>query len=431
MKTAARYFLPALLILCMSFQIAYADVTPGDTIDKTNYQKIEGLVPDYIVTWVKDGDMTMKIGKLTYNPKAFWPPEVLENWQPNIGKYKIDENNGIVDAKTMVPVRGIKGLPFPEPDMNDPKIPVMLMWNNIFCEYFIQGNVHENKFWLTIKRKGLEKKMVLENLSLILDPDQSKSDYSQLSIFREPFNMSGTGTLAFYPLNPLKNGARFAWSPELRKVRRMSHRLAGSDVHFGFDGAPDDTWTGGPKTAIEEGEYRFIKEKEALVPYFSESPRKVDWNEKKAIEMGYTKTGEKILLGFDSPEWKGAPWHVMDLVWVKSKVWVFESKSTSSNYGYGPCEGWVEQGSFSNCYKRITDVNGQLWKGFYWPAHAIQTKDDTFRLVYNAGMVLVDVRRDHGSAYCNAYREGGYKRIMKKDMNEKLFTRAGFVKFSK
>jgi hypothetical protein len=52
-------------------------------------------------------------------------------------------------------------------------------------------------------------------------------------------------------------------------------------------------------------------------------------------------------------------------------------------------------------------------------------------MIDNIGQVLVDIRRDHGSTYPLSWRKGGFKRNQVKDMNENLFTEAGFIKFSK
>ena len=51
-----------------------ADVNPGDLITRDNYQKIEGLVPDFILKWVQDGDLMIKVGELKYNPTDFLTP---------------------------------------------------------------------------------------------------------------------------------------------------------------------------------------------------------------------------------------------------------------------------------------------------------------------------------------------------------------------
>lgn len=410
---------------------AWADVVPGEVIDKSNYQKIEGLVPDFILAWVKSGDLKMKIGKLNFDQKNFWPKEVLENNPANVGRYKIDANNGIIDVKTGKPARGIKGLPFPEQNPKDPNLPMQLLWNRIFCEFYVQGDVHQLNTWLGFTKNGLEKTMLLEIMTHTFDPAKSPFDCTELQVFRQPFSMSGTGTLAIYPLYPLENGDRFTYAPELGKVRRMSHRLSGSDTVFGFDGTADDSWSGGPKTAKEEGVYRFIGERDALVPYLAETPLKGKWDEKKALGVGNRETGFEAKYGFETPGWTGAPWHLTNIVWIKSQCYVFEIRSKAKNYNYGPCEGWIEKYSYSQAYKRMTDASGKLWKGSYWPAVPVESPEGNFKMSYNAAQVIVDMRRNHGSSYPDPYRKGGFKKVLVKDLNESLFTRSGFIKFTK
>jgi len=424
--------LAGILFLVSTFSSpAAADVEPGEAIDRSNFQKIEGLVPDYILEWVKNGDLTMKIGKQNFHPGEFWPAEVKENRQANLGRYKVDGSNGILEVGTGKPARGIRGIPFPEPDPNDPAFPQMLLWNRQFQEYFLQGAMHEMQVWLSITRRGLEKTLMLENLTIPLDPARNDLDYAHLTVFREPFNMAGVGTLAIYSLYPLKDGIRYAYTPELRRLKRMSHRISGSDMHFGLDNGPDDCWAGGPKTNMEAGVYKYLGEKEALVPYISEDPRTVSRNSKGEIDTGYANTGLNIRLGYEDPDWKGAPWHPVDLVWLKSRVWMIESRSTTPGYAYGPCEGWIEQGSLFNCYKRVADPNGKLWKGVYWPGQALDAQDGKFRLVMSCGWYVVDVRRDHGSALVGANRKGAFRKLFVADVQENLFTQAGFVKFSR
>ncbi len=430
-RIATGFICLALWLFGLQAKSVCADVEPGDTIDKSNYEKIEGWVPDYIVDWVKAGDLTMEIGKLNFDAKQFFPRVVKENWQANIGRYKIDEHNGMVDVQTGKPARGIKGLPFPEPDPTDPTFPVQLMWNYVIKESFLQGTVKEKLAWLLIGRRGLDKTLVMENYFTQLDSTKSDADYAQLTIFRQPFSMAGIGTLAIYPLDPTQNSIRYAYTPELRRVKRLSHREAGSDTHFGLDGAPDDSWVGGPKANMDEGVYRVIGERDALVCYFSPDSRKLDWNKRGELQMGYAKTGLKHTLGFEDASWQGAPWHIMNVIWVKSKVWVVESRSTDPNYGYGPCEGWIEQGTFFHAFKRITDPSGRLWKGAYHPAQAIETPDGRFRLIKDIAWVEVDMRRDHGSTLCGPHREGTYRTIFAKGVDPILFTRAGFIKFYK
>ncbi len=437
MKLSIKTALSSVFFFFFLSTMAYADVSPGETINKTNWQKIQGLVPDYILMWVKNGDMTMKIGKLDYDPSTYWSDDVKANWKSNAARYRVDENNGIIDLKNGgKPAHGIKGLPFPEPDVKDPKMPVMLMWNNIFSEYFLQGNTHSMFYWLTFGRnstKGPEKILAMENLSYIMDPWRPICDYAQLSVFRQPMSMAGTGTLALYPLYPLDNGKgqRFAYSTEMRKELRLSTKLSGSDTYFGFDGAPDDTWSGGPKTAMDEGIYKLVREQDALVPYFVEGPLKVSWKDKNFLGCGNAETGFTIKMGYNTPGWTGAPWHVTNVVWVKTKVWVVTSKSKNPNYKYGECEGWIEKGTFLHFYKRIVDPNGKLWKGFYTVGMLLDCTDGKFKMQTSEGQVVVDMRRDHGSTYPNTYYKGGYRKILMKNAEPTLFTAGGFKQFYK
>jgi hypothetical protein len=431
MKTLVRAWVAVMFVLCPLVQMVQADVQPGDVIDKSNFQKIEGMVPDYILEWVKSGELAMKIGKLTYDPKVFWSKEILDNWQANIQRFTIDEHNGIMDKTTGKPAHGIKGLPFPEPDPADPRMPMMLMWNKLIIENVSQGNLRENQLWLSVTRGGLEKTVEMENLIYVYDPAKSPYEWANLSVFRQPYNMAGTGTLIIKALYPMDTSIQYGYATELRRLKRLSDRMSGCDTHFGFDNADDDTWAGGPKAHVDEGTYKFIGERDAVIPYLAESPTLAEWNERGELEYGFKKTGIRLNAGFETPGWTGAPWHFTNIIWVKTRAYVVESRSTDPNYAYGPVEGWIEKGTFSHSYKRVTDPNGKLWKGSYEVAQAFGSKDMKFGLIDNFAYVIVDVRREHGSTFPFSYREGGYKSIMVQNLNENLFTPGGFLKFSK
>lgn len=415
-------------VLALAPSAARADVVPGETVDKSSWQKVDGLVPDFILEWVKNGDLTMKIGQLDFDPQQLWSKDVRESWDANKGRYAIDDQNGIVDATTRAKVRGVQGLPFPEVDPADPTMPIQLMWNRLFMEFFLQGPIHEIQHWFGVTRRGLEKTLVLENLNRPLDPARFDQDYAQITAFRQPFNMSGTGSLALSPLHPSAEGIRYAFTPELRRVKRLAYRISGSDVHFGLDNAPDDSWAGGPKYSIEEGTYRLIGERDALIPYARTKLQVFDWNADGELAVG-ANAGLEMRFGFDEPGSPGAPWHPLGLEWVKTRVWVIESRSKDPSYVYGPCEGWVVKGTYFASYKRVTDTSGKLWKGVYFPALGMRSRDGNWALNWNLGWMEVDMRRDHGSAMPGAYRKGTFRRLFAKSAPETLFTRAGFTTF--
>lgn len=51
-----RIFQACILAACLvvaSVHAARADVAPGDVIDKTNWEKAQGLLPEPVLDWVK------------------------------------------------------------------------------------------------------------------------------------------------------------------------------------------------------------------------------------------------------------------------------------------------------------------------------------------------------------------------------------------
>jgi len=53
------FVLTASLVLLTTSQ-GLCDVSPGDVLDKTNWEKAEGLLPDEIVGWIKKGSFRRK-----------------------------------------------------------------------------------------------------------------------------------------------------------------------------------------------------------------------------------------------------------------------------------------------------------------------------------------------------------------------------------
>ncbi|MEW6443649.1 MAG: hypothetical protein AB1640_22130 [bacterium] len=92
-------YLPTLFLAALVSPGASAEVSPGNVIDRANWQKAEGLLPEPVLNWIKQGDV-LQVGKLSYDPGEYLPPACLESLTTNIGKYDIDENGLIVDVNT-------------------------------------------------------------------------------------------------------------------------------------------------------------------------------------------------------------------------------------------------------------------------------------------------------------------------------------------
>ena len=72
---------------------------PGDVIGKDNWKKIEGLVPDNIASWVKEGKIIMNIGKFEYDASN---NKEWNEYGPkhNVGKYSLNKKGVVVETAT-------------------------------------------------------------------------------------------------------------------------------------------------------------------------------------------------------------------------------------------------------------------------------------------------------------------------------------------
>ena len=98
---------------------AFADVSPGDVVDKTNWQKVEGLVPNSVLNWVKKGDFVMPVTELNYDPGDFWPDAAVQSFETNKGKFRMSPDGLILEAATGKTPEHIVGVPFPDVDLSD------------------------------------------------------------------------------------------------------------------------------------------------------------------------------------------------------------------------------------------------------------------------------------------------------------------------
>jgi hypothetical protein len=90
-----------------------ADEPSVKVIDKSNWEKAEGLVPDCLLEWVKKGEMDLPLGELNYDTTEYFTPYTIESFTANIGKYDLDEEDIIVDAETGKMAKMIIGFPSP------------------------------------------------------------------------------------------------------------------------------------------------------------------------------------------------------------------------------------------------------------------------------------------------------------------------------
>ncbi|MGV8073476.1 MAG: DUF1329 domain-containing protein [Syntrophobacteraceae bacterium] len=379
-------------------RFALADVSPGDVIDKSNYQKVEGMIAPSIVNWLKNGDMVIKIGKLNFdinevNDSLLGGKQARE---ANIGKYALKDDL-IVDAKTGAPPDFVQGIPFPNLDMKDPQLGIKFMYNRDFLRH-AEGNVDIPCAFQFITPKGFEREATLWYYQWPFEGYPAKKDLPNpdglqrynLYVFRTPFDIAGTSLMS-WRYKDKREDLNFAYVPSIRRVRRLtpanrSDSIIGSEIcwddAFGYDAKPS-FW-----------EWKVLKVGDFILPYLSEDPQPLV----KDPEMGgwmTTKELKKVDYGYQKPEWQGAKWAPLNLVWVKRPVIVVEARCKDPYYNFGSQTIYFDAETPHAFVRDINDRSGAYWKTMITSSGALRSASGEKALMSFTTMQTMNVRTNN------------------------------------
>jgi hypothetical protein len=379
--------------------MAAADVSPGDVVDKTNWEKVQELLPESVLNWVKKGDFILKVEALNYQPKEYWPEAAVRSFETNKGKYRLDEEGLIVDAATGKTPEHLEGIPFPDVDTADPRAAYRLMYNRFFYQYTLGNGFFPMKvFW--VGRGGYERELqaAFWVYPMVGYPAAAKEDnsnlFEKLSMVQvlAPYDIAGTNVLTWRYLDD-KQDMTYTFVPAIRRVRRMSPANR-SDAFLGTDMCMDDT--SGYDGKIAAVDWMPVKKREALVPFMDQEPQPLVQNAKK--EWLSTNTVKEMTYGFQSKDWQGAPWAPTNVIWVKREVLVLEFKPRDPYYNYGIQSLWVDTDvPFVVYYKVITDRADKYWKTIVLSWSGFEGPQQQMRNFRSPMMVAVDDRSDHAT----------------------------------
>jgi len=242
-------------------------------------QEIKHLLPEPQYNMYSDPDVwgTFRISETAWEPVkprgAMWE-KFMAQTERNKKEVYLDENNWL---------RGYHyGIPFPDPDENDPKIAVKLIWN--FYKRYQDNDRVVCLDFSTKERRGVEK----HNLALskrlqfsgrtrdddvtvkgLYKPNPLNLDFVFASPFVAPYNLRGTICLYYRYNDPDKEDHMWIYIPSIRRVRRMStaqhqDRIAGGG---------DFTWdnTEGFEGNVTRFNWVYLGRKEMLLPIISHS----------------------------------------------------------------------------------------------------------------------------------------------------------------
>ena len=409
---------------------AFADEPSVEVIDNTNWQKVEGLVPEVLLEWVKTGEFILPLGELSYDLIGLWPSHYLESRTANIGKYALDETGVIVDAKTGKLAKSVIGIPFPDIDPADPQAGTKIIYNKAG----VTNGWGNKRFNTTIAWIGGGSGFEREIQATFVEGAHTGSpgaleypnpkDFEKYSIIsvRSPYDLAGTSVMLWRYLDN-RSDLNFSYIPAIRRVRRSTPANR-SDGFVGSDFTVDDAAAYDGK--VPAFEWKLIGKQEGLMNFGVAYPmpmsinKKGEWVMKPTVgtRYGYTEKGASV-----------APWCPLDSVYVKRPVWVIEAKAKDPYYNAGVQYIWIDTETWFPLYKMTHDRAGKFWKFILMTTVGQQTADKKAGTSNILDHIVVDKRRDHASHIKQMFP--GNKFVFFADLDLNDFSLAGFQKYCK
>jgi len=411
--------------------VVRADVAPGQVIDKTNWQQAEGLLPEPVLNWVRQGDFVLDIGALDFDPREIHPEYVRKAFADNRGRYDVGPDGGIVDLKSGKPAGYISGLPFADLDPADPKVAEKLMYNHQYMQH-IYGNFRFNFQLIWVSRSGYEREVEAYWQSAPLTaypgardlPNPEGIEKYAILLVKKPYDVAGTAIMLWRFLAPGKADNTFGYVPAFRRVRRMSAANR-SDTFLGSDECVDDA--NGYDGKVPDFTWKLVRVQEALVPLLDTKVH--SFTRTAAGEWEAGRDMKPVIYGYEKKDWTGAPYAPTNLVWVKRPVYVIEMTPKDPFYNYGPHHIWASPETYATTYKIINDRAGKYWKSLYMINAFCRSEDRKMALIAVAGQNVIDERVGHATITVNCGPRNPWTMFADVDLND--FSMAGFQKFCK
>jgi len=385
---------------------ARISVESGDVIDKSNWEKVQDLLPEPVVNWVQKGEWTIKVGEFEYD--FDYSAEWYELSAKNKGKYGLGSKKEIIELATGKFPMFVAGLPFPNVDVkNDPDGATKLLHNNNLClqmnnSYETYGepkegcmqwigmNGHERGIGVSMRRfyywNRLEGKI----------PNPNEYMHTTITLVTWPFDLSGSVILYLRFLDGRDDSA-FAYFPAIRRVKRLSGANR-SDPFMGADSCIDDGdgWSG----HVESMKWTFIDEKIMLIPKFELDVKETQTLKRnsKGLWDYYNPDGQKF--GYEEAGWTGEPWAFTNSLWVPREVRIVEAIPLDPYYAYGKLILYIDKLTRLNVYTMKYTKAGEYWKTLVnehpmtvIPDPAYKVTGRAFNL--NGPLLVVDERTKH------------------------------------
>lgn len=349
-------------------------VPVGTVINKSNVDKVKGLIPPGLDRLIRKHELKMTIGE--YKPVH---PSLgyIAATNANKGKTKV------VDVGKDYRKPGISGwvagLPFPKPKSG---IEVATNYRmaytgddseRFYDVYWISGKsgLEHNEYWRWVSLRGIGRTDIDPKPDI---PEMTKDRIAGTSVTFaiEPYDKKGFGALFSASMDPVDLQGH-TYVPAMRRIVRMSLGTKG-DAWNATDYLYEDV--GGYLGAVEWMNWKLAGTKTMLMPVH-----------------GGVKIGKDNKSNFD---FENKPYWNPKLTWELRPVYVLEVTPKFADYPYSKMLIIVDAETYAIPYKEAFDKKGELWKIIL---NSPKESPDMNNQPGNMGVSLaIDLQAEHATA---------------------------------
>lgn len=391
----------------------------GMKITQENAQLVKDLVPEVIYRRLTTGEYTLTIGR--FDPPdtltKVWPPEYYQANGQNAGKYDVDADGGIIEKTTSQrPWPMPSGLPFPILDFGeDPaKVGAKIIWNNFalsatYGEYDSFGEILS-----TSLRGGPDRQVKLRLAKQFIDFRQDPLaikrpiSYQDIFLFLEPSDAFGSANVTWRWADPKKWDSVWAYSPSVRRVRRLTSANR-SDAVLGTEFISDDTNLYAGK--VEMFNWKYVGQQAMLMPFLrlrSQAPddfvaKVPTWGNPSSrfpqVPGAFEAEDKQVTYAFSESPQRYVSWWVPDLIWVPVWTYGVEGFPKDQYYNYGRQIFWFEATTGAPIWKLIYNRSGEYWRTVFVYNEFLRYKSNSKeRAAFDTiGGIVVDEIHNRGS----------------------------------
>jgi hypothetical protein len=336
---------------------------PGDTLDRTTWQRAKELLPAEVLAHYERGDYVNRLE--SFDETMEWEPAWHEATRWNREHLTVNDKGTIIDKATGKQPPYVFGNPFPAVDAQDPEAGIKILWNNYY-QYYHNGNSRNvvNLTW--VSPRGIDRSAGQDVYFLYYDgqpedlrPRSNPNNLLLQSIATtlNPADLQGTTALIWRFRDSDQRDAVWSYVPALRRVRAVSPTNR-SDGFLGSDMSQDDGpfFDGKPEDFV----WKLVGERETLAladPY----RLKRDCVSEALPGGGWSTTFKDVpMSGFQKPGWDGVAWAPVSHVLLRRPVWVIEGVPKDKYYLYGKMQLYIDRETYQGSWNRKFSWKGEL-----------------------------------------------------------------------